>query len=118
MSIFKQILDISIIAPKRSKYKVLGKVTEEIGEMATIINKPNKSHSEPLEREIADAIIAATDLMYVTLAKKMVTFSPAEVAAEAERLLVESVKVKNDKWAVQVQEKLAISECTGDACPI
>lgn len=58
-------LNVSGIAPYRTAHYVLGKCIEELGESATIINKPEKDHPEPLEGEVADIIISSVDLLYV-----------------------------------------------------
>lgn len=65
-NIVLDIVRVSSIAPRgRSQHYVLGKCTEELGEIATVVNKPDVEHPEPLEGEVADLIISAVDLLYV-----------------------------------------------------
>ena len=64
-NIITDTLIVSAKVPDRTQHYVLGKCTEELGEIASIINKPDKVHSEPLEGEVSDIIISAIDLLYV-----------------------------------------------------
>ncbi|AUG88368.1 MazG-like pyrophosphatase [Vibrio phage Vp_R1] len=48
----------------RTPFEILSKATEELGEVATILNKPNKEHDEPLYSEVCDVINAVVDLAW------------------------------------------------------
>lgn len=98
---FKQILVLSEAANRRTQHKVLGKCTEELGEIATIINKPRKIHAEAIEFEVADLIVAATDLVYVHYKKKGVDLTIDQINT----MLTDAVAKKNGKWAGQLQQK-------------
>ncbi|AAQ17661.1 hypothetical protein Aeh1ORF006c [Aeromonas phage Aeh1] len=102
------VLETSQIAPvERSQHYVLGKCTEELGEAATVINKPHKQHPEPLHCEIADLIISGIDLVYVELYEKLRkqigdNVDKALVADKARELIVNAMISKNEKWKKQV----------------
>ncbi|QAX98588.1 hypothetical protein AsFcp4_166 [Aeromonas phage AsFcp_4] len=102
------VLETSQIAPvERSQHYVLGKCTEELGEAATVINKPHKQHPEPLHCEIADLIISGIDLVYVELYEKMAKEMGGKpdkslIADKARELIVTAMISKNEKWKKQV----------------
>lgn len=66
----KKVFEVSKIVPKRSKHEVLGKLMEEVGELAKEVNidqgfvkaEPGK---DGILGEAVDTIIVALDLIYV-----------------------------------------------------
>lgn len=74
---------------------ILCKCTEELGEVATVVNKPHKEHPEPLYAEVCDLIIAATDLAYMHL--QLSTGQPL-TTEEFSDIMQEKLKEKSEKW--------------------
>lgn len=74
---------------------ILGKCTEELGEAATVINKPHKEHPEPLYAEVCDLIIVATDLAYMHF---QIANGQALTPEEFSDIMQEKLKEKSDKW--------------------
>ena len=100
----KDILEISRIANPRTMKDVLCHVIEEVGEAATMINKPHGEYKETLMHEIADAIQCLVDLAYIHEDNKAGNpFTPSEVIAgrtmsTLERCMLE----KNKKWKISI----------------
>ena len=93
MDIIDKTLAVSKLGQDRTSQKVFMKVVEEIGEIAMALNKPDKV-DEPLVNEVADAIIALIDLVYINNFENDVDL-PACKAAED---LVAAVEKKTKKW--------------------
>jgi hypothetical protein len=90
-TMIKDILRVSAEAPRRTKAEVLCKLTEELGEVATMINKPTKEFDEPLAGEIADCLNALVDLLYIDLAEKNPDADPY--------ILMQSTEILLEKWS-------------------
>lgn len=99
---FCDVLKNSLIAKPRTVHEVLGKCTEELGEMSTVINKPNKQHPEPLYAEFADLIIAGLDVVYMHLVQQKGYPADEHTARAVINLVSESIVEKNKKWAKQI----------------
>lgn len=105
IDVVKRILELSKLksAKRRKVYKVLNKCTEELGEIATIINKPHKKHDEDIEFEIADLMLASVDLLYVYYRSKF-NCSNEDLAVKIEQMLKSAVDSKANKWNKQLQK--------------
>lgn len=106
IDVIKHILDLSKIKTKKSRRveKVLNKCTEELGEMATVINKPHKNHPEALEFEVADLMLASVDLLYVYYRKRFKKFTEDELAEKIELMIKNAVVEKSKKWNNQLKK--------------
>lgn len=98
MSMIKDILRVSAEAPRRTKQEVLCKLIEEVGEIATMINKPTKEFDEPLAGEIADCINALVDLLYIDLAEKNSHADHYDLMMATETILEKWSHRKVRKW--------------------
>jgi len=96
----QSVLDVSVIdgGHDRDVFRVMSKLTEECGEAATIINKPNEKHAEGLNGEVADVILAAVDLLYVHVRDALPNLSHEDAATVTKTLLEKSIKKKVSKW--------------------
>ncbi|BES53252.1 hypothetical protein [Aeromonas phage phiWae14] len=99
---FCDVLRNSLIAKERTVHEVLGKCTEELGEMSTVINKPKKQHPEPLHAEFADLIIAGLDVVYMHLVQQKGMPANETTARTVINLVSQSIVEKNEKWHKQI----------------
>lgn len=88
------VIAISSQVPRRSLASVLCKATEELGEIATIVNKPSKQHDEPLEAEVCDLVNAVLDLAWLVWSEN----NPKGTGQEFEQYMLETQKKKLLKW--------------------
>lgn len=93
------ILVVSKKAKPRTVHQVLGKCTEELGEMATIINKPKKKHDEPLVSEFADLLISGVDLIYIDVQKRNPDMTDDQVSRFVLEQLSAAIVNKTKKWS-------------------
>ncbi len=95
----KEVFAVSEIAPKRSLKDILCKTMEELGEVSTMINKPDKQHDETLTHEIADTIQCLLDLQWAYTRQILPdTMEDRTVSLAAESDLRIALKHKNFKW--------------------
>lgn len=100
-SIVDVILETSLNVPGRSVRHVYRKLCEEVGEVgdALLAIAEHEEPDEPLEGEIADLIICAVDLLFVSkFYNREWHYSPEEVADIVKDLLQDRVKAKTQKW--------------------
>lgn len=79
---------VSIIAPKRTASQVFMHLVEEVGEVATVINRPEKA-TEPLVGELADVINCTLDLYFLHYSSDLTE-------------LEDALKLKSAKWRSQL----------------
>jgi NTP pyrophosphatase (non-canonical NTP hydrolase) len=106
-SIVDVILETSLNVPGRSVRHVYKKLCEEVGEVgdALLAIAEHEEPDEPLEGEIADVIICAVDLLFVSkFYEREWHHSPEEVADIVKDLLRDRVKAKTQKWMEKAHE--------------
>jgi len=100
----KEVLKVSKIAPFRTRYDVLSKMMEEVGELAQEVGiKEGYQRRQPgkdgVTGECVDVIITALDLIFVD--------NP-----EVERMdILEVLNKKLAKWASYCPPKIETAEC-------
>lgn len=96
MDSINSILDVSFsssVSSSRTVNSVFYHLVEEVGEVATAINRPEKV-TEPPQSEIADVIVAAIDLLYLVKKEQNPNVTKHEIINELNR----TVDNKLLKW--------------------
>lgn len=82
-------MEAAVLSPPRHMGNVFMMLAEEVGEVATAINRPEKA-PEPLLGELADVINCVLDLYYLEYGTTDLT------------MLDEAIKAKTGKWRRKV----------------
>lgn len=91
----KEVFEVSLMVPRRSKYEVLASLVEEVGELATEVNistgySSKEEGPDGVVGECVDVITCALDLIWVS--------SPNTTEEELEKHIVYILKTKLEKW--------------------
>lgn len=94
------VMQVSQKVKSRTLKDVLCHTTEEMGEIATMINKPNGEYKETLTHEIADAILCLIDLAYIDQLNNhsKTDDTPDTIAMKATKRLEKALYEKKKKW--------------------